>query len=147
MRAMHESDRFLAADLEAESSALTLGHALTQPKTLSDEVARGGWSCRFYSRLSPADVHYLETMLDLAVAEPFDDQALLGVSLEFRPEITLYLFALEEDGFYELMLLPVEGSAIPAEAIVEAAEDVLLDVVRAIGWSPRLELRRFADEL
>jgi hypothetical protein len=147
MCSMHEYDRFLAADLEAEASALTLGQALTQPETLSDEVARGGWSCRFYSRLSPADVHYLETTLDLAVADPFDDQALLAVSLEFRPGITLYLFSLDEDGFYEIVLMPLEGSAIPAEAIVKAAEDVLLDVVHAIGWSPRLELRRFADEL
>ena len=144
---MHESDRFLAADLQAETTALTLCQALVQPETLSDEVARAGWSCRFYSRLSPADVHFLETTLDLEVAEPFDDQVLVAVSLEFRPEITLYLFALEEDGCYEIVLLPVEGSAIPAVAIVNAAEDVLLDVVRAIGWSPRLELRRFADEL
>jgi hypothetical protein len=30
--------------------------------------------------------------------------------------------------------------------MVAAAEEVLLDVVRAIGWNPHLELRRFSDE-
>jgi hypothetical protein len=148
MREMHEYDRFLVAELQEEATvAYTLSEALARPETLSDTVARGGWCCRFYSRLSPADVHYLETTLDLSVANAFDDQSLLAVALEFRPQITFFLFALEADGLYEIVLMPWEGATVSAEAIAVAAEDVLLDVVRAIGWNPRLEFRRYADEL
>ena len=66
---MHESDEFLLAELEG--SATTLIEALARPETLGDDVARGGWCCRFYSRLSPADIHYLETTIDLAIGQDF----------------------------------------------------------------------------
>ena len=144
MESMHESDEFLLAELEG--SATTLIQALARPETLGDDVARGGWCCRFYSRLSPADVHYLESTIDLAMADGTESEALLAVSLEFRPEIMFFLFALDTEGLYEIVLMPWEGASVGAEAMVAAAEEVLLDVVRAIGWNPHLELRRFADE-
>jgi hypothetical protein len=143
---MHECEGFLVADLRDEAGAATLQEALARPESLSDDVARGGWFCRFHSRLSPADVHYLESTLDLAVSEDADE-ALLGVMLDFRPGIALFMFALDWDGLLEFVLMPAEGATVGAEAIATAATDVLFGVVGAIGWKPRSELRRFSDEI
>jgi hypothetical protein len=142
---VHESEGFLVAELGDEITGVwTLEEALARPGSLSDEVARGGWFCRFYSRLSPADVHFLETALELSLGED-EDAALLAVTLDFRPQIALFFFALD-DGFYEIVLMPWEGATVGAEAIALAAADVLFGIVAAIGWSPRAELRRFVDE-
>jgi hypothetical protein len=144
---MYESEGFLTAELVDPHGAMTLREALRRPGSLSDEVARGGWSCRFYSRLSPADAFFLEKTLDLAVAEDLDAQSLVAISLDFRQEVTLFLFALDQQGLYEIVLMPWEGSSVDADTMIAAAVDALILVVGAIGWSPRAELRRFADEL
>jgi len=144
---VYETEGFLTAELVDPDGSATLREALRRPGTLTDEVARGGWSCRFYSRFSPADTYFLERTLDLAVAEDLDAQSLVAISLDFKPEITLFLFALEEQGLYEIVLMPWEGSPVDAEAMLAAAVDALILIVGAIGWSPRAELRRFADEL
>jgi hypothetical protein len=147
MGSVYESEGFLTAELVDPDGAATLREALRQPGSLSDEVARGGWCCRFYSRLSPADAYFLEQTLDLAVADDLEAQSLVAISLDFRPEVTLFLFALDEQGLYEVVLMPWEGSVADAETMLAAAVDALILVVGAIGWSPRAELRRFADEL
>jgi hypothetical protein len=144
---VYESESFLTAELVDPDGAATLREALRRPGSLSDEVARGGWSCRFYSRLSPADAYFLEKTLDLAVAEDLDGPSLVAISLDFRPEITLFLFALDSHGLYEIVLMPWEGSPVDTERMLAAAVDALILVVGAIGWSPRAELKRFADEL
>jgi hypothetical protein len=143
---MHEGEGFMTAELLDPDGPGSLREALRQPGRLTDEVARGGWSCEFYSRLSPADIYFLETTLDLAVADG-EDRSLVAITLDFRPEITLFLFALDTDGLYEMVLMPWEGSSVGADALVAAAVDALIMIVGAIGWSPRAELKRFADEL
>jgi hypothetical protein len=143
---VYECEEFLVAELsDAPAAAWNLQEALAQPGSLSDDVARGGWFCRFYSRLSPADVHYLETTLEVAVGE-VEDGPLVAVALDFRPQIALFLFALE-DGLYEIILMPWESGAVGAEQMSLAAADVVFGIVAAVGWNPRAELRRFADEL
>jgi hypothetical protein len=144
---VHQSEGFLVAELGDDIAGIwSLEEALARPGRLGQDVAQGGWFCRFYSRLSPADALYLESTLDAALAEKWQDGDLVAVSLDFRPHIALFLFALE-DGLYEIILMPWEGAAVTPEAITLAAVDVLNGIVPAVGWSPHAELRRFADEL
>jgi hypothetical protein len=144
---MHESERFLAADLHHEDVVSTLEQALLGPCALTDEIARGGWFCQFYCRLSPADIHYLETTLYLDIAGRRPEDNLLAVALEYAPQIALFLFEVDSSGLHEIVLMPWDGATISAAAVLEAAQEVLFGVVTAIGWNPRRELRRFADEL
>jgi hypothetical protein len=143
---VHECEEFFVAELsDTPAAAWNLQEALAVPGSLSDEVARGGWFCRFYSRLSPADLHFLESTLEVAVGDA-GDGSLLAVALDFRPQIALFLFVLE-DGLYEIVLMPWESGSAGAEEMSLAAADVLFGIVAAVGWSPQAELRRFADEL
>jgi hypothetical protein len=143
---VYESEEFIVAELtDVPGAAWNLQEALAQPGSLSDEVARGGWFCQFHSRLSPADVHYLESTLDVAVGDG-EEGPLLAVALDFRPQIALFLFALE-DGVFEIVLMPWESSTVGAGEMSLAAADVLFGVVAAVGWNPRAELRRFSEGL
>jgi hypothetical protein len=84
---MYEREGFLLADLH-DGSPSTLDEAVQRPWSLREDVARGGWSCRFYCRLSPADVP--EQRLDPAAEVPAEE-GLIAVALDFRPEIASIL--------------------------------------------------------
>jgi hypothetical protein len=133
---MHVCERFLLAELFDEGGATTLEEALSQPARLSDDVARGGWFCRFHSQFSPANIHCLQRTVGLLMPEDDEHDALLAAMPEFRSEIALFLFALDSAGLFEVVLMPREGATVGAEEVAAAAADVLFGLVPAVGYSP-----------
>jgi hypothetical protein len=55
------------------------------------------------------------------------------ITLDFRPEISLFLFAAEPRGSYEILLMPWEGASVAADVMTRAAADVLFGVVGAVA--------------
>ena len=133
---MHVCERFLVAELFDEGGATTLEEAMRRPERLSDDVARGGWFCRFHSQLSPANIDCLQRVVGLAMPEDGEHDPLLAATPEFRSEIALFLFALDSAGLFEVVLMPWEGATVGADEVAAAAADVLFGLVPAVGCIP-----------
>ena len=141
---MHVDDSFLGADLHEEADPpRSLDEAFDGLERFSPELSSAGWSCRFYSRLSPADRIYLATSLEGEIAA--GDELLLAVCREFYPRISLFLFRTETEGMCEFILIPWEDAHVTPAAMLAAANDVLMNLVDVVAWDPRDELRRFTD--
>jgi hypothetical protein len=139
-------DSFLGADLHEETDPpRSLDEAFDGLERVSPELSSAGWSCRFYSRLSPADRIYLGAALEVEVA--VGDERLLAVCREFFPRISLFLFRTETEGMCEFILIPWEGARVTPAAMVAAANDVLMHLVDVVAWDPHDELRRFSDSV
>jgi hypothetical protein len=141
---VHVDDSFLGADLHDEADPpRSLDEAFDGLERFSPELSSAGWSCRFYTRLSPADRIYLGAALEGEIAA--GDELLLAVCREFYPRISLFLFRAETEGMCEFILIPWEGASVTPAAILAAANDVLINLVEVIAWDPHEELRRFTD--
>src|SRR3954469_24497372 len=117
---VHFDDSFLGADLHEEADPpRSLDEAFDGLERFSPELSSAGWSCRFYSRLSPADRIYLAASLEGEIAT--GDELLLAVCREFYPRISLFLFRTEPDGMCEFILIPWEGAVVTPAAILAAA--------------------------
>jgi hypothetical protein len=137
-------DSFLGADLHEEADPPhSLDEAFDGLERLSPELSSAGWSCRFYSRLSPADRIFLGASLEGEIAT--GDELLLSVCREYYPGISLFLFRTETEGMCEFILIPWEGACVTPAAMVAAANDVLMNLVAVVAWDPHDELRRFSD--
>jgi hypothetical protein len=139
---VHIDDSFIGADLHGDGDMpRSLDDACQRVEEFTPELSSSGWSCRFYSRLSPADRIYLASALDVELAE--GDDFLLAVCAEFYPRISLFLFWTETEGMCEFILIPWEGEAVRPPLMLAAANDVLINLVDVVGWDPHDELRRF----
>ena len=139
-------DSFLGADLYEEADPpRSLDEAFDGLERLGPELSSAGWSCRFYSRLSPADRIYLGASLEGEIAT--GEELLLSVCREFYPRISLFLFRTEMEGMCEFILIPWEGVHVTPAAMLAAANDVLMNLVGVVAWDPHDELRRFTDSV
>jgi hypothetical protein len=143
MRRVHIDDSFIGADLhEDDDLPRSLDDACRRVEQFSPELSNAGWSCRFYSRLSPADRIYLASALDVDLS--VDEEFLVAVCAEFYPRISLFLFWTEIDGMCEFILIPWEGESVNPPMMLAAANDVLMNLVDVVAWDPHDELRRFS---
>jgi hypothetical protein len=141
---VHVDDTFLGADLDEDADLpRSLDDALARIEQFSDELSSAGWSCRFYSRLAPAERIYLSAALDAEI--PIGDEVLVAVCREFYPRISLFLFRTDTVGLCEFILIPWEGAEVSPAAMLAAANDVLMNLVDVVAWDPHDELKRFAD--
>jgi hypothetical protein len=139
-------DSFIGADLHEEAEPpRSLDEAFDGLERLGPELSSAGWSCRFYSRLSPADRIYLAASLEGEIAT--GDELLLSVCREFYPRISLFLFRTETEGMCEFILIPWEGASVMPAALLAAANEVLMNLVDVVAWDPHDELRRFTDSV
>jgi hypothetical protein len=145
---VHVSDCFLGSDLHDDLDApRSLHEALDSIDHFTPELARAGWCCRFYSRLSTADRLYLTATLDVPVRFDDEDDPLLAVCGEFHLGLSLFLFRTDVDGLCEFLLMPWEGAELHPAALLTAAHDVLSNLVGVVAWDPHGDLRRFADDV
>jgi hypothetical protein len=135
-------DSFLGADLADNDAPRSLAEACRRAEEFSQELSSAGWSCRFYSRLSPADRIYLTMELDVELSG--EDDHLVTVCPQFYPQISLFLFWTETEGMCEFILIPWEGAVVSPTLMLAAATDVLVNLVEVVAWDPHDELRRFS---
>src|SRR6476469_9838148 len=84
---VHIDDSFIGADLHDDGDTpRSLDDACRRVEAFSPELSSAGWSCRFFSRLSPADRIYLASALDVELSA--GDDFLLAVCAEFYPRIS-----------------------------------------------------------
>jgi hypothetical protein len=139
---VHIDDSFIGADLHDDGDTpRSLDDACRRVEEFSPELSSAGWSCRFFSRLSPADRIYLASALDVELSA--GDDFLLAVCAEFYPRISLFLFWTETEGMCEFILIPWEGEPVNPPLMLAAANDVLVNLVDVVGWDPHDELRRY----
>ena len=119
----------------------TLGELMEQLRNVYTIAAESGWFCRFHTNLTPADRFYLEHACGLKLDER-PDEPFLAIKDEFRPGLTLYLLRTPTEGMLEIILMPVDR--MKPEDMVSASNDVMFEIVRAIGIDPPIELERYA---
>jgi hypothetical protein len=119
----------------------TLGDLMAELRRVYELAAESGWFCRFHSRLSAADRFYLEHACGLKLDDR-PDEPFLAIKDEFRPGLTLYLLRTQTEGMLEIILMPVDR--MKPEQMVAASNEVMFDIVRAIGIDPPIELERYA---
>jgi hypothetical protein len=119
----------------------SLPELMQQLRAVYELAAESGWFCRFHTRLSEADRFYLEQSCGLKLDDR-PDEPFLAIKDEFRPGLTLYLLRTQTEGVLELILMPVDR--MKPEEMVAASNDVMFEIVRAIGIEPPIELERYA---
>src|SRR3954464_10907181 len=117
---VHIDDSFIGADLhDVGDTPRSLDDACQRVEEFTPELSSSGWSCRFYSRLSPADRIYLAAALDVDLGE--GDDSLLGVCAEFSRRISLFLSGTETEGMCDFILTPGEGEPVTPPLMLAAS--------------------------
>jgi hypothetical protein len=129
---MYEYDRFLVAELQEEA---TVAHAERGAGATGDPQRhrRARRLVPPFLPASPRQTHYLETS---SISRSPIRSTTVTLAVHRVPAADHALPLRSADGLHEIVLMPWDCHG-QRRVIATAAEDVLLDVVRAIGWNPR----------